>query len=137
MVSRKSKTYEEIFGIERALVIKTKLSLSHKNQISWNKGLKMGPQSEEHKNKRINLPYKFVGDGKFFIANKCPDFINSDGRKIAIEVYYTKHKEYFHKLGLKGWMAERKKIFKEKGWSVIFFNEVEVNEEVILKRLNN
>ena len=81
-----------------------------------------------------NLPYKFVGNGDFLIGRKCPDFININGQKIAIEVYYRGHKEFF-KGGLQKWMEERQNIFNSFGWQIKFFDETEVKEELILKTL--
>ena len=81
------------------------------------------------------LPYKFVGNGEFFIERKCPDFININGEKIAIEVYYRTHKEYFKKEGLKGWKRERKKIFNKYGWNILFFDETQVNNEHVCRVL--
>jgi len=55
-----------------------------------------------------SLPFKYVGDGSFLIGYKNPDFINTDGRKIAIEVrnsffskphYAEKRKAHFAKYG--------------------------------------
>lgn len=31
--------------------------------------------------------YKYVGDGQFFLAGKCPDFININGQKKIIELF--------------------------------------------------
>ena len=83
---------------------------------------------------KLNLPYKFVGNGKFFIERKNPDFVNTNGEKIAVEVFYRRHKEYFSG-GVKKWMENRRKIFNEYGWKIEYFNEVEVNKIEILKRL--
>lgn len=69
--------------------------------------------------KKNNLPYKFVGDGKFWIERKNPDFINTNGKKIAIEVFYPRHKEEFAG-GLENWKRERTEIFKKYGWSILF-----------------
>lgn len=33
-----------------------------------------------------NLPYDFVGDGKVWIENYCPDFIDTNGQKKIIEL---------------------------------------------------
>ena len=84
---------------------------------------------------KLQLPYRFVGDGKFFIENKCPDFINVDGEKIAIEVYYRKHKEMF-KGDVELWKNERQEIFKKYGWTIKFFDETQVNEEIVRRRLS-
>ncbi|MCH8003902.1 MAG: hypothetical protein IH934_04710 [Nanoarchaeota archaeon] len=81
-----------------------------------------------------NLPYKFVGNGDFFVSSKCPDFINVNCKKIAIEVYYTRHKEKFRG-GYKMWRKNRTKLFKNYGWEIKYFNEIQVNEKEILRRL--
>ncbi len=83
---------------------------------------------------KLNLPYKFVGNGECFIARKCPDFINSNGEKIAVEVYYRKHKEQFRN-GLEEWKAERIRLFNQEGWEVVFFDETQVKEDIILATL--
>lgn len=77
-----------------------------------------------------NLPYKFVGDGKFFIEHLCPDFINCNGEKIAIEVFYRKHKQMFRG-DLEHWKIRREAIFSKYGWRLLFFNETEVNEKLV------
>lgn len=83
---------------------------------------------------RCNLPYKFVGNGEFTIGRKNPDFVNCNGEKIAIEVYYRKHKEQFRN-GLENWKQKRASVFNEYGWRLIFFDETEVNEEGINNKL--
>lgn len=37
--------------------------------------------------KELNKPYKFVGDGKFWIENMNPDFVNVNGRKHVIDLF--------------------------------------------------
>lgn len=78
---------------------------------------------------KYNLPYKFVGNGKFFIERKCPDFINTLGKKIAVEVFYKKHKEMFSG-GLEDWKSKRKEVFNNFGWDIIFLDETKVNENI-------
>jgi very-short-patch-repair endonuclease len=82
-----------------------------------------------------NLPYKFVGNGKFYIERKNPDFININGEKKAIEVFYTRHKNQFAG-GIDSWKENRSKLFSQYGWEVIYFNEVEVNEQNIINQLS-
>lgn len=77
-----------------------------------------------------NLPYKFVGNGEVLIGRKCPDFVNTNGQKIAIDVYYRRHKEQFRKR-LKSWKSDRTKIFQQYGWDLKFFDETQVNEQNI------
>ena len=84
--------------------------------------------------RKLNLPYKFVGNGEFFIERKNPDFINVNGEKIAIEVFYREHKNLF-KGNLEQWKQERQEIFNKYGWRIEFFDEIQVNEEEIKRRL--
>lgn len=81
------------------------------------------------------LPYKFVGNGELLIGRKNPDFVNTNGKKVVIEVYYTKHKLMFKTNNIECWKNERLNIFQKYGWNVIFFNEVEVNEDNVLEKL--
>jgi very-short-patch-repair endonuclease len=81
-----------------------------------------------------NLPYKYAGDGKIFIERYNPDFINTNNEKIAIEVYAIYYKKRNHE-NIEEWELERQKVFNKYGWKVIFFNEVEVNEDNVLKKL--
>jgi len=84
---------------------------------------------------KYNLPYKFVGNGKFTIGHYNPDFININSEKIAIEVYARYYKLRCNK-SIEKWKRERGEIFQEYGWSIIYFNEIEVNnEEYVLKIL--
>ncbi|MFW9872059.1 MAG: hypothetical protein ACFFG0_03080 [Candidatus Thorarchaeota archaeon] len=83
---------------------------------------------------KLGLPYKFVGNGEVIVARKVPDFVDKNGKKIAIEVYYRRHKEMFRN-GLEEWKAERIKIFNENGWKIIFFDETEVTSEKIKNKL--
>lgn len=81
-----------------------------------------------------NLPYKFVGNGAFFIERKNPDFININGEKIAIEVFYMRHKQQFRG-GANSWIRNRKYVFRKYGWKVFCFDETKVKEPYILQRL--
>jgi len=131
---------------------KEKLSKANKGQIPWSKGKIMTEEFirkvlyrrnmnflekkfQEIINKN-NLPYKFVGNGSFVLNGYNPDFINTNGEKIAIEVYV----KYFKQIGdmtVNEWKNKRIQRFKKYGWSVIFFEKNQVKEEYILKILNN
>lgn len=78
---------------------------------------------------KYNLPYKFVGNGNFFIERKNPDFININGEKKAIEVYARKHKEKFRNNGVEGWKNDRINIFSKYGWEIIFIEDWQTNNE--------
>lgn len=84
----------------------------------------------------LNLPYKFVGNGEFIIGGKCPDFINCNGEKIAIEVYYRKHKEMFRG-GLEKWKQERSEIFAKYGWKILFFDETQIDMKNVKNVFDN
>jgi very-short-patch-repair endonuclease len=96
------------------------------------------PSSLELKMMRIidenKLPYRFVGNGNFFIENKCPDFVNCNGEKIALEVFYREHKNQFRG-NVNGWMQNRQKLFNKYGWKVMFFDETQVNDDFVMRRL--
>lgn len=73
-----------------------------------------------------NLPYKFVGDGKIWINNLNPDFIQCNGKKNIIEVFG----DYWHtKEGISWSKTEdgRKEIFKEYGYKTLIFWEHDIN----------
>jgi len=130
---------------------KEKLSKANKGQVPWSKGKIMTEEfirktlyrrninSLEKKFQEIinknNLPYKFVGNGSFVLNGYNPDFINTNGEKVAIEVYV----KYFKQIGnmtVNEWKNKRIRRFKKYGWDVIFFEKNQVEEKYILKMLN-
>ena len=178
---KKGKTFEELYGIERANEYKKRMSENRMGHPSYTKGMKWtdehkkkislgckGKKHTEESNKRkseyakthpeylkrvlgrrekssleikmegllekFNLPYKFVGNGEVIIGGKNPDFVNCNGDKIAVDVYYRRHKEQFRG-GLKQWKESRQEIFQTYGWKLIFFDETEVNEALVSEKL--
>lgn len=81
-----------------------------------------------------SLPYAYVGDGSFVLGNCNPDFVNIGGKKIAVEVFCRFYKEIDNR-DINEWKKERRKFFKKYGWSLIFFNEIELTEENVLQEL--
>ncbi len=79
---------------------------------------------------QLKLPYKFVGNGEFFVGRKCPDFIHTNGENVAIEVYCRKHKQLF-KGNVEGWKEDREQIFNNHNWKLIFFDETQISENTI------
>ena len=82
------------------------------------------------------LPYKYTGDGSFWIEWMNPDFVNCNGEKIAVEIFG----DYWHKYrkGLKNYQTEegRKKLLKKYGWDCIIIWESELkNEKLVLDKL--
>lgn len=82
---------------------------------------------------KYNLPYKYVGDGSFIVDRYNPDFINTNNKKIAIEVYAGYYKK--RNISIEDWKIKRSEVFRQYGWQVIYFDETEVNEENILNEL--
>lgn len=82
-----------------------------------------------------NLPYKYVGDGKHWLKNMNPDFVEINGKKIAVEVLG----DYWHGPSKpKGNFEKRKQRLVEQGWTVIGIWEHELKklpEEEIVKRV--
>lgn len=37
--------------------------------------------------RKLKLPYRYVGDGKFWVEHRNPDFVNTNGQKKVIEVF--------------------------------------------------
>jgi hypothetical protein len=71
------------------------------------------------------LPYRYTGNGSFIINGMNPDFINTNGKKIAIEVY-ARYYKLRNVVNIDEWEKDRSKKFAELGWRVIFFNEMQV-----------
>ena len=81
-----------------------------------------------------NLPYKFVGNGKFFIDKINPDFVNINGEKKMVEVYFKRHKDQFRDGGTEGWKRKRSEVVSQYGWEVIFLDGF-LNDEKIISSL--
>ena len=91
--------------------------------------------------KKHKLPFKYVGDGKFWIENINPDFVESNGKKICVEIFgeYWHSPLYNRKLKLDRTFKYRIKILKKYGWKCIIFWESEMitsnAEEFVLTKL--
>lgn len=84
---------------------------------------------------KYNLPYKFVGNGEFFIERKVPDFVHTGDKKIVIEVYCRKHKDMFRG-GWEQWIIDREKLFAQHGYKTFFFDPTQLkDEQEIVKQL--
>jgi very-short-patch-repair endonuclease len=96
------------------------------------KGLLKRPTSLEKQMLAIiekhSLPYRYTGDGSFLIGYKNPDFVNTDGQKICIEVANTFHHA-------EDYEEKRKEHFKKWGWDCIVFRGDKLDENEILKTL--
>ncbi len=84
---------------------------------------------------KYGLPYKYVGNGQFLIESKCPDFINTNGLKIAVEVF-DRRTQSKQKVGsINQWRKDREKLFRRYGWEIIFFERNRMSEKYILDSL--
>lgn len=78
---------------------------------------------------KINhFPYKFVGDGKFILAGKCPDFLNCNGQKKVIELFG----DYWHRNDNP---QKRIRLFAKYGFKtlIIWERELKNSDNVIQK----
>ena len=131
-------------GVKLSEETKQKLSESHKGWIppkSWySHCLKRRPMSGleikvQKAVKKYHLPYKFVGNGQFVIERKVPDFINTNGQKIAVEVYSKVQKENVRGIPVDEWKKERSEIFSKYGWSIIYIEDWQTNKEETIVNL--
>lgn len=67
----------------------------------------------------FNFPFEYVGNGKFLVGGKNPDFVNRERKKI-IEVYRAYWKE-------KNYEEIRSKLFAEQGYATLFLKDEDVN----------
>ena len=84
------------------------------------------PNKEEKRlesilNKFFPNEYKYVGDGEFILAGKCPDFVNVNGKKKIIELYG----EYWHR---NDDPQDRIDLFKQYGYDTLVIWERELKE---------
>jgi hypothetical protein len=98
-------------------------------------GLLKRPTSLERKFMRIienhNLSFAYCGNGTLLIGYKNPDFYETNGRKICIEVA----NRYHHP---NPWAEKRVKHFAKYGWKCLVLFEDELNElpeEEIVRRV--
>jgi hypothetical protein len=81
--------------------------------------------------KKYNLPFKYVGDGSFWLGNLNPDFIEANGKKIAVEIFG----DYWHSpllnknVNYNRTYEGRKRIFKKHGWELIVFWESDLERD--------
>ena len=85
-----------------------------------------------------DLPYKYVGDYKFWIENINPDFVECNGKKVALEVFSSYYHNPLENIGLEYHRTYRGRIetLKKYGWKCIIFWDYEVDDEkLVLERL--
>lgn len=91
--------------------------------------------------KKHNLPFKYVGDGRYWIGGLNPDFIGSNGDKTIIEVFGNYWHSPLHNPNVKekAIYEYRKNVFERFGWKVIVLWEDDIvredAEKYILQKL--
>jgi hypothetical protein len=82
---------------------------------------------------KYKLPYKYVGNGEVWIGNRNPDFINTNGEKKVIEVYWSGYKLKSYKT-IGEYENNRINHYKKYGFRVKFFNENNINNGNLTKK---
>jgi len=86
---------------------------------------------------KYNLPYRYTGDGSFIVAGLNPDFVEVNGRKLAVDVFG----DYWHNIKQDEPARTeqgRKAIFADYGWELVVLWEHEINnlpEEELVAQL--
>ena len=87
--------------------------------------------------KKYNLPFKYAGDGSFWVGRCNPDFVSNNDKK-AIDIFG----DYWHNNPRTPWFQTeygRKKYFARHGWklTVIWEHELdELSEKEIINRIS-
>jgi len=104
-------------------------------RASMLKGLLKRPTNLERQFIKIcqknNLPFKYVGDGGYFIGTRNPDFIHNNGKKLCIEVANTLPQHH-----PEGYAEERTQYFMERGWGCLVFMSNKLDESHVLSKLD-
>lgn len=124
---RKGKHYPKLSEAKKGKHY-PKLSEAHTRAMKEGK-YNLKPTQPEKKFTEIcakyNLPFKYVGDGKFWIENVNPDFVESNGRKMVVEIYG----DYWHnRLDNIERDKHRVTILKKYGWKLLVLWEHEINK---------
>lgn len=97
------------------------------------KGLNIKPNKPEQRLITLietnHLPFRYVGNGEFILGGRCPDFLNTDGKKQLIELFGT----YWHDILDVGRRTEH---FRQYGFNTLCIWEDELkDEDKVLKKI--
>jgi very-short-patch-repair endonuclease len=77
---------------------------------------------------RNELPFKYVGNWEFILGGKCPDFLNTSGKKLLIELFGN----YWHTVKARETVEERVAHFRKYGFETLILWEKEMDEEQLI-----
>jgi hypothetical protein len=83
-------------------------------------------------NKHFPNQWEFVGDGKFYVDTKCPDFKHKR-KNLLIELYGN----YWHRNDTEDDMQKRIDFFKQYDYDCLIIWENELDEETVFRRVNS
>ena len=107
------------------------------------KGLFKRPTSLERRFIEIiqehNLPFAYCGDGSLLIGCKNPDFYETNGKKICIEVRSKEVCQLLQHLSFQQYARQRKEHFAKYGWKCLIFwgKKNKLNENKIISNLDD
>jgi very-short-patch-repair endonuclease len=81
----------------------------------------------------LNIPARFVGNGELMIGRRNPDFVFED-KRVVVEVYYRRHKEYLRGKSIDVWQSQRTDFFKSYGWETVYLDETESYKDKVLSK---
>lgn len=94
------------------------------NPVACQRNIKSKPEKIfENICEKYNLPYKYTGNGSFWIENINPDFVNCNGKKVVVEIFGTYwHSPLFKRnIPYQQTYNGRKKLLKKYGWELVVF----------------
>lgn len=121
-------------GKHLSVETRKKLSEARKNQKSFPRHHTKPELIFEEICKKYDLPYKYTGDGAFWIGKNPsvnPDFVDCNGKKIAVEIFSYWHDPIrrFGKVRYSHTYEGRKAILKKYGWKLIVFWQEDLERE--------
>ncbi len=88
--------------------------------------------------KKHNIPFSYCGNGSLVIGGKCPDFMESSGKKKIIEVSDVEVVKVFRKMTKKQYEQQRILHFRKYGWECLVLWQYELEKEkTLLAKINN
>lgn len=95
--------------------------------------------------KKHTLPFKYTGDGRFWVGSLNPDFIHKNGEKVAVDVFgrvfHDPEETFKDSIPYHRTERGRKAIFQKHHWKLIIFWDDELmspnGEESVLNRLSD